>query len=405
MDVLVVHDRPEIGNQIVTIVRNICDGVNVIYCEDGSSARSLLAETYFDLLIIDLTLPMLKGGRSAGFVVAEGLLEELFGSDTLMAPGNTLGITQDKSALSTVQNNIGPHLMAIVEQSDLTDWESQLSDRIKYVQYSSNSRNYSALNRYDYDVLIITALDKELHPYKDSFELTPHPLIDGVEVFIFSDGKGMVRRGACFAIGRAGQPSASSETQGLLCQLRPKLAIMTGFCGGVPGKAKLGDILIAESTTDWDYGKWKPGKSASRLYSRPEPIVIRNSKVHRIARSIKSGGVQDDETLRQRVFKLTNGEVDNYEIDLIPFASGSAVIGDEHVVDSIRELNDAIGGVDMESYGFYYACRYSHTAKPEFICIKAVADECGPDKDDRLHEGCSYASAFVAHDIIKKWVF
>lgn len=405
MNVLVVHDRPEIGQKIVDILRDCCEGIEVTYCEDGSSARSALSAIFFDLLILDLTLPMVKGGKAAGFVVAEGLLEELFGSSNLMTPGNALGITQDRAALTTVNNNIGPHLMAVIEQTDLTDWEQQLVDRVKYVDQATNSRSASLLSRYDYDVLIMTALDKELRPIKERFDTVRHPLIDGVETFIFSDLQGVVRRGACFAIGRAGQPSASSETQGLLCQLRPQLAIMTGFCGAIPGKANLGDILIAESAIDWDYGKWKPGKVASELYARPEPIVIRNSRVHRLAREIVTYGVRRKQVLAREFELLTNGEIALSEIRMLPFASGSAVIGDVGVVESIQGLNDAIGGVDMESYGFYYACRYAHAAKPEFICIKAVADACGVDKDDRLHVGCSFASAFVAQDIMRRWKY
>lgn len=405
VNVLVVHDRTDVGRQIVAIVEMSCPGAHVVYQEDGSSARTSLFGMYFDLLILDLTLPMVKGNTSPGFVVAEGILEELFGTRNLMAPGNALGITQDKSALSTVRNSIGGHLMAVIEQTDLTDWKKQLEDRIRYVERSIVCRATSLLSRNDYDVLIITALDKELAPFKDAYETSPDDGIAGLETFVFSDAIGELRRGACFSIGRAGQPSASSETQGLLCQLRPKLAIMTGFCGGIPGKADLGDILIAESAIDWDYGKWKPGAVASQLYSRPEAVVIRNSRSHRIARKIKGGDIANRDTLKSKMAYLTKGEILDPKIDLVPFASGSAVIGDDKIVDNIRGLNDAIAGVDMESYAFYYACNYPHAIKPEFICIKAVADACGIDKDDRLHAGCSYASAFVAREIIRQWVF
>lgn len=211
------------------------------------------------------------------------------------------------------------------------------------------------------------------------------------------------RRGACFAIGRAGQPSAASAAQGLLCLLRPKLAVMTGFCGGVPGKAELGHILFAESAIDWDYGKWKPFDALAKLYSRPEPVPIRNSRTHRIARKIVEEGLPDPAPLNAGLAKLSNNEVTSATFALAPFASGSAVIGAHDVLKSIAGLNDNIGGVDMESFGFYFACQHAHAAKPEFICIKAVADDCGSTKDDRLHAACCFASAHIAKIIATQY--
>nr|WP_157846222.1 hypothetical protein [Sphingomonas melonis] len=405
MKTLVVHDRAEVGERIVEIVAECCPDSEVSLCADGSSARTALSRDYFDLLILDLTLPMVEGGKDPGFVVAEGLLEELFTGVGLIAPGNTLGITRDVSALQAVRNTIGSHLMAVIEESESNPWQQQLSDRTLYVAKSFGNRDTALANTFNFDLLIITALDTELDAFVSDLTLSEVPAFDGLQTFSFVDGGGVPRRGACYAIGRAGQPSASSETQGLLCYVRPKLAIMVGFCGGVPDKVDLGDILLADSSIDWDYGKWKPGEVASRLYARPEPVVIRNSKTHRIARKIVSDGIKLEEEMRGGVARLSKGEIIKPAIRLVPFASGSAVIGDPNVVDSIKSLNDAVGGVDMESYGFYYACRYTHVAQPEFICVKSVADHCNVDKDDRLHEACCYSSAMVARDIIARFSF
>lgn len=79
------------------------------------------------------------------------------------------------------------------------------------------------------------------------------------------------------------------------------------------------------------------------------------------------------------------------------------MIGSQDVLMSIKALNEDIGGVDMESFGFYVACQNAYAARPEFICIKSVADACGPEKDDRLHVGCSYAAAHVARVIATQY--
>jgi nucleoside phosphorylase/DNA-binding NarL/FixJ family response regulator len=406
MKVLIVHDRRSVGEQIEAIVSEVCPAAITARADDGISARDRLTSDHYDLCILDLTLPNVSGRSPVGFQVVEALLEEMLISTSMLVPGSILGITRDADALNRIQNNVGQHLMAIVEERDDKNWIKQLSDRIEYVRNSTSARANALLTKYDFDALILTALDKELAPYHELFELTNHPRFDGLSQFTFVDGKQKVRKGACFAIGRAGQASAASEAQGLLCQLRPRIAIMTGFCGGIPGKAELGDILFAEMAIDWDYGKWKPHETMARLYSRPEPINIRNSRTHRIARSFVENGAYDGETLRGAVARLSEGEVLQPNIKLSPFASGSAVIGDYNVVTEIQTLHDNIGAVDMESYGFYYACEYPHAAKPEFICVKSVADDCGPDKSDRLHRSCSFSSAFIAKEILTKaWEF
>lgn len=403
MKVLIVHDRKEVGEEIEDIVRELCPKSGVDRVDNSSDARDRLADQCYDLLIIDLTLPVLSGRRARGFQVAEDLLEELFASPRLLTPGNIVGITRDEAALDTIENNIGRHLMAVISEDEVGRWRRQLADRILYVFHSSAARSHALLTKYDLDLLVITALDKELAPFATFFELQDYPAIPGLREFVFTDKDGKPRRGACFAIGRAGQPSAASATQGLLCQLRPRLAIMTGFCGGVPGKAKLGEILFAELAIDWDYGKWKPTKETARLYSRPEPVPIRNTRTHRIARRLVDEGLPDPRPLETEMSRLSDGEITKAEIDLAPFASGSAVIGAHDILASVASLNENIGGVDMESFAFYFACQHAHAAKPEFICVKAVADDCGTLKDDRLHAACCYASAHVAKVIAAQY--
>lgn len=406
MNILIVHDRSDIGEEIRAIVAGICPTSKTDLVTDASSARARLGSEFYDLLILDLTIPNMSPKVADGFQVAEGLLEELMGSPAMLTPGGTLGITRDVDALNSVQNNIGPHLMAIVEEDIDGQWRRQLEDRVKYALSSSSARATALLTKHDFDLLIVTALDKELSPFRDLFELQEYPAITGVSEFAFTDKDGVPRRGACYAIGRAGQPSAASETQGLLCLLRPKFAIMTGFCGGVPKKADLGDILLAEAAIDWDYGKWKPSESVARLYSRPEPVGIRNSSAHRLAREIVEHGLAGQQSLVAEMMRLSKGEIKEPKIRLTPFASGSAVIGDPAVLESIKALNENVGGVDMESFGFYFACKYARAVAPEFICIKAVADDCGPEKDDRLHPACCYASAHIAHHIATRlWDF
>ncbi|HUO23823.1 MAG TPA: hypothetical protein VMU59_15015 [Caulobacteraceae bacterium] len=406
MKILIVHDRVSVGAEIAAVILDIAPDANVKRVEDAVGARDALTADYYDLLVIDLTIPNVVGRGEISYQHAEALLDEVFTPSRIFTPGNILGITREPDTLKRISTKIGAHLMAIIAEDDDGTWRDDLKDRVEYVRLSQHARSAAWLTKHDYDLLVLTALDKELRPLRTMFELTDIKGLPGVLEFVFNDRYGKVRRAACSAIGRAGQPSAASEAQALVCQLRPKLAVMIGFCGGVPGKAKLGDILIAESAIDWDFGKWKPNVTAAKLYARPDPISIRNSRTHMVARQLADAGPQRIDGLTDAIFAKSKGEVTQPTIQLAPFASGSAIIADTDVRDSLTNLNENVAGVDMESYGFYYACNFSRAARPDFLCIKAVADECGPSKDDRLHEACCFASAEVArHIVAREWEF
>ena len=117
-------------------------------------------------------------------------------------------------------------------------------------------------------------------------------------------------------------------------------------------------------------------------YEAPTPIGIDGSSTHRAARALIDGRFNEDAAIVRDVKLRSKGKIDSFAIHLSPAASGSAVVTDETVVKQIRGLNEAIRAVDMESYGFYFACSQTFVVKPHFICMKSVADFCNGEKGD-----------------------
>lgn len=406
MKILVVHDREDVAKEIHDIVSATIPDANISTVEDGSTARSRLADTLFDLAIIDLTIPYVTGRTKVAYSVAEELLIELFEGDTLIAPGDVLGITKDEEALAVVNTDIGPHLMSIVHEDVDGQWRNRLADRVKYSTKTRNARIRSLLSHHDVDLAILTALDKERAPYEDIFELVKADNLPGFETFIFEDKDGNIRRGVLKSIGRAGQVSASSEMQSLLTQFRPELCIMSGFCGGLSAKVDIGDVLIAESIFDWDFGKWEGKGDKAVFVPRPEPIVFRDKPAHRIARELVARPPADGPMIAEKARILSDGRITGLKLRHIPFASGSAVVAHSSMLPRIKDLNENIGGVDMEAYGFAYAAAHTPVAPPEVLVIKAVADFCDVEKDDKDHEACSLLSARIAeHVALNLWEF
>jgi nucleoside phosphorylase len=302
-------------------------------------------------------------------------------------------------------------MVAIQETSD-DRWKEYLVDKITYASRATATRQVSVYQHYSYDALIVTALDTEFQPYRQSLDLNEIPQFPGAHEFLFRDDKHIMRRGIAFSIGKSGQARAASATQSLLHYFRPRVALMSGFCGGMKSKAALGELLIFETTYDWDYGKWietavtsGAAEMKSVFVSRPLPITIDGSEFHRKAREFVRSDFTRQPQFVDEVKQRSFGDIQSVDVHLGPAASGSAVVANDFIISHIRNLNDALRGVDMESYGFYYACSQTKVIRPHFACLKSVADFCDGQKGDKFHSVCGFISASASLRLLQGWQY
>jgi len=419
---LIIHDREAVAKDIEKILAECGfrkDDVAVV--DDVRSANAALREQLYDIAIIDLTLPY-KKGHPQSYQAVESLLIEIFETDSLHIPADIIGITHEKDAAESVSRLIGSHVLAIIEEDEESMWREHLKDKLSYVRRASDARQASINHQYGVDVCLVTALDTELAGFSRRLSFVDDDRLPGLKRFIIRTPDGRDWRGVALAIGRAGQPSAASWTQHLVTLFRPRLLVMSGICGGIKGKVKLGDIVIFQNVFDWDYGKWAVEKSSEAesdqdallleeekqvlgrraFYARPTPIGIEDQTVVNVCRELKTSGFEfsaDDWTW---VTGLAEDELGRPSVKFAPAASGSAVIADEFVIPRIKSLNEDIVAADMESYGFYYACKHTTVAKPKFVCVKAVSDFCDHRKNDGVQQACNFISASAAVHIIEK---
>lgn len=403
MRLLVVHDRRETRAEVVAICREFAGAFSPIdEAADYVTARNLLSEHAYDIAIIDLTLPHVEGKQVPRIETAEALLSEVFANDAIHAPGDIIGITNDAAALTQINSTIGPHLMALVEENEKTPWKVQLSDRLTYVRRAELARQRSFNRRFDIDVCLITALDEEATPYQSMLDLSADVAYPGARAFVFDDHAGKMRRGILFSLGRAGPARSAAVTQALLSVYRPRLVLMSGFCGAMKGKLEIGDVVLFETVFDWDHGKWKSEAGGEpAFFARPEPLGIRDTPIHLLARDLVQKGLPDADATLKHARVLASDFSRTPAIVLAPAASGAAVVGHESITSKIRGLNEAIAAVDMEAYGLHLAVKTAVVRKPAVLCVKAVADYCDGGKNDDYHELASYLSARVAVHVLQ----
>ena len=79
MKTLIAHDRAEVAEVIKAALGKLEIGESEVQiAEAGVHTRELLRSTLFDLVVLDLTLPHIKGKSQPDYTIVENLLIELF---------------------------------------------------------------------------------------------------------------------------------------------------------------------------------------------------------------------------------------------------------------------------------------------------------------------------------------
>lgn len=172
----------------------------------------------------------------------------------------------------------------------------------------------------------------------------------------------------------------------------PSLICMSGICAGIKGKAKLLDIVIADSCHQHDFGKWSVNGYEPEVYSVPIKAKLR-AQLKKII---------DDEqdfasTICDKVEFEKNQLPDEMKrlaanVYLTPASSGSAVVADDKMVEIIKEQQRKGAIFEMESFALYEAARL-HPREISFFSAKAVVDDGGPSKGDKFHRLACILSA------------
>ncbi|GAW37327.1 S-adenosylhomocysteine nucleosidase [Roseovarius sp. A-2] len=411
MRVLIVHDREEARKEIEEIVGAECNESQVETESTYNGARDAMNSKqgrYYDVLILDLTLPInALDSRPPTVENAQALLKELFDGNELKTPGDVIGVSYDIPAVESTNAQFADQVITLLEESKDSNWQSQLAAKLRYIRRANKARLGAEITEYGKDVLIVTALDKEAAPYEDLFELSELDPEFNIKEFAFTDKDGTLRSGVLHSVGQAGQAPTASATQTLLTRYRPRVSIMSGFCGGIREKVELMDVVAFNSSYAWDNGKWVHDKSTEKPVFRPRPNPIDQSgdSLSSAVRELLKDSFLAEPVVVKRVKELCSG-TDHTDVKFYrqPAGSGSAVVSEGFIAESIRNLNDDIWVVDMESYGFYYACRNTRSAKPAFLCVKSVSDFCDPEKDDKVQNACSFLSAHTVKTILTSFL-
>jgi nucleoside phosphorylase len=392
MRYLIVDDDSSKANSVSDFIKQLDVDATTTLVKNAVLARKALISNYFDVLLLDLVLPNREGSLPSASTSLE-LLMQIYEDTEIPSPRYVVGITAHLEAKSELTKEFGRRNAQILEiAAGANSWKDSLRSLFSAWRQAAPGKRLPTV-----DVCIINALrDPEHTAIREHWPIQVSSENYTGRGFVYVEGKLVAgERELNVIAGYLNQMGPVSSTLGTalaISQFRPRVAIMTGICGGMIGKAKLGDVVVADRSWDWQAGKW-----TNKFDLEPEPYQIRSSR----------DLVQDAESAR--------GNLKNYheaysgvkpgnvpELRTGPMITGSAVVASSNLQDLFKDQHRKTVAVDMECYGFYFGCAEHVESNTDFLCIKAVADLANRRKNDELQAYGSYLSAMVGLHMVNK---
>ena len=400
MNILIVDDQPRRYDRLVGALSEIgVERSNIDLVMSAMDARERIAQRSYDLMILDILLP-LRPEDEEDPQNSIDLLFEIREGGLANAPAYILGITADRTVASGALTQFEDWCWTVLDYSVSSDeWINRASNCARFVHDQAHHRPIEAKR---IDLVIVCALQEpelgEVLKLPWNWK-SPRPLDD---VTFVHDGWVQVeghRVTICAtAAPRMGMVATALRSASLIAQLRPRMIAMTGICAGVRGKVSMGDVLFADPAWDFQSGKRTKDKQNTQFSMRPHQLPAHA----RIRAHIEQ--VRDDRAALASLAAEFNGEPPGISHLVIgPVASGSAVLADGEVIKEIREQHQELVGVEMEIYGLYAAAHAASSPQPYCFALKGVCDFADPEKEAGQQRYAAFASARVLQMLIERF--
>lgn len=375
--------------------------VEIVSC--ANDARDRMTKMRYDLLILDILLPLWPEG-DPDIQNSLDLLFELSESGEFHKPGRILGITADREIVERASAEFAAWTWTVVGFSESNDeWLNCALNCVRYIQ-GEEKKAATELPAHGIDLAIICALEKpELEevlklPWNWS---SSRPLDDMIFVHDghFEVGGRTISVCASFAP-RMGMVSAALRSAAVISLLRPRLIAMCGICAGVKEKVSYGDVLLADPAWDFQSGKRVLDKDNIKFSISPHHLSVPASVRTHVEQ------IRADKKAMAEIATQYTGELEHLVIPKVvigPVASGSAVLADGEVINEIKHQHRELVGVEMEIYGMYAAAYSASKPQPLPFALKAVCDFADPDKKNEYQRYAAYTSANVLRLLMERF--
>lgn len=392
-------------------LREVLDRIPEIQSYDVSQdvigAKKYLSNGHYDLLILDLNLP-LRAGDDPKPENGINFLTEINRSNRLAKPFHIIGLTAFDELRSKFENHFNDDLWAlIIYENSNNKWEKQITNKIEYLVQSKRSLQNPSSTGFEYDLAIITALrEPELQSVlnlQGEWQEFKMPN-DSTEYYkgIFQKGDLKIKVIAASAP-QMGMVASSVLATKMIHFFRPKYIVMCGIAAGIKGNGNIGDILATDISFDSGSGKIKTDHDGESKFEPDYRSLILETDLKEDLLSCKS-----KREFLNEIKRKWNADAPETELNLHigPLASGAGVIENNKIIDEIRGHSRKLIGIDMETYGIFYAVKHCSKPRPlAALSLKSISDFADSSKNDKYQKYASYTSAsFMFNYVTEKLI-
>lgn len=399
MKILVVDDESEKLKAIMRVIREI-DGIEICNIDitlEINEAKQKLLENRYDLMLLDLNMPEVLGSdpdKEAGI----NFIEEITYVDGYKKPRDVIILTaydELEQKIKENENLKGFHVLKYSGTS--TEWSEYIKKRIEYIFTCEESEKSEEIIA---DVVLITAVKTESEAVKKVFKsLEKFSIKNDPTIYyrILLEKNITVVTAQQSEMGMAAAATLSTK---MIEHFKPKYLIMVGIAAGIGDDKNLGDIIIPSEVWNYSSGKYVESKNGeeSMISFLPDPVSIPlETKIREIV----------SQDFKERLFKIRSEADDapgnELKVVIGPMACGAAVVANKDIVeDLIKKHHRKTVGLDMESYGIFFAAKNAVVTGTIPICIKSISDFADADKGDSAQKYAAFTSTLFAKKLIEE---
>lgn len=406
--ILLVEDNEDKSSKILEILKDQIKREMFVATlkTDIKAAKSILYDEKFDLIILDLVLPIDEEDTMPNAENGIQFLENIYENPSINKPIHIIGLTQFAELKPQYEQIFHKNLNHLINyQEEESQWKSELSNFVWRLIEKENEFIKNRTATFDYDVAVISALDMELAAFKRLISDWNEVMVDEDSTTYFQGnikGKSKNLKVICSSAPMMGMNAATVLSMKIIHNFRPKYLIMIGIAACARSKTEYGygDVLVVEQS--WDGGAGKVTiKDNTPVFLPSAHHLTLNADIRENIRSIKS-----DQTLLRTIkdewqFAKPNTEL---QVHIGPVTSVAGVTENPAVIEELRRHDRKLLGLEMETYGVFYSCANCSNPKPIAISIKSVSDFADLEKNDKYQLYSAYTSARFVLEFISRYL-
>lgn len=376
MKILILEDSPDKLADIVSQIQIFDSEVDIVTASNQFDFTPLVERQKYDLIIIDLMVPMFEGQPPTD--LTEMLILRIRDDACINIETPVLALTKYIESAYKCVDRLDAVGLQICAFSDDDKWKNWLLQNLKICKPQTI-----------YDFVIICALKKEAKAFEEVLpNISASEEIQGLECrkVMVGNSKGLI-----VTCPRMGLVAAAITATKAIEYFKPSIICMSGICAGLESSgANIYDVVLSDTCYQHDSGKWTNEGFVLEPYQiqlKPEVKTFINSSI-----------IDNNVLLEELTIGIVPSKSEYHDdyikpsIKLAITSSGSSVVADDTMLNIVENGHRKVNSFEMETFAIYESARMS-SLNPKYFSCKCVVDNGNSEKGDNYHRlACLFAA-------------